>query len=46
MEGPGPGERAPDFRLRRTFDETVSLGGLLDGGPCLLVFYVFDFGQA
>lgn len=46
MERPGPGDRAPWFQLRRTFDETVSLSDLLAKGPCLLVFYVFDFGHA
>lgn len=36
--------RAPDFRLRRTFDETVSLAELRQRGPVLVHFYVFDFG--
>lgn len=39
------GERAPDFNLRRTFEESVDLRGLLANGPVLLVFYVFDFGH-
>lgn len=42
---PQVGDIAPDFSLRRTFDETVSLGDLVLGGPALLVFYVFDFGH-
>lgn len=45
---PGPlpvGARAPRFELRRTFDETVALNTLLDKGPVLIVFYVFDFGD-
>jgi peroxiredoxin len=46
MAAPSPGDRAPAFRLRRTFDEDVSLDDLLARGPCLLVFYVFDFGHA
>lgn len=41
---PNVGERAPDFTLRRTFDETVSLASLLETGPTLVHFYVFDFG--
>lgn len=39
------GDRAPGFTLRRTFDEHVSLDDLLETGPVLLVFYVFDFGH-
>jgi peroxiredoxin len=43
---PGVGDPAPHFRLRRTFEEKVSLEDLLDGGrPLLLAFYVFDFGS-
>jgi peroxiredoxin len=43
---PGVGDRAPTFRLRRTFDEKVSLEELLEGRrPLLLAFYVFDFGS-
>lgn len=45
VQGPGPGDRAPPFRLRRTFDHEVSLEAMLSQGPCLLVFYVFDFGH-
>ncbi len=41
---PPPGGSAPDFELRRTFDEKVTLASLVADGPCLLVFYVFDFG--
>jgi len=40
------GDQAPDFTLRRTFEESVSLGALLERGPVLLLFYVFDFGYA
>ena len=43
--GPGVGDAAPPFRLRKTFDEKVSLAELLEGGPLLLAFYVFDFGS-
>ena len=39
------GARAPSFRLRKTFDEKVSLEDLLADGPLLLAFYVFDFGS-
>jgi len=43
---PGVGDPAPAFRLRRTFEEKVSLDDLLEGGrPLLLAFYVFDFGS-
>ncbi len=41
---PQVGERAPDFTLRRTFDESVTLSHLLADGPVVLHFYVFDFG--
>jgi hypothetical protein len=45
-ERPGVGDAAPPFRLRKTFDEKVSLDDLLAGGrPLLLAFYVFDFGS-
>jgi len=40
-----PGDAAPDFTLRRTFDESVNLGDLLAQGPVVLVFYVFDYGE-
>lgn len=39
------GDAAPDFTLRRTFDESVNLGDLLARGPVVLVFYVFDYGE-
>jgi peroxiredoxin len=39
------GEPAPSFTLRRTMDETVSLGELLARKGALIVFYVFDFGR-
>jgi len=38
------GERAPDFTLRRTFEDSVSLAELVRRGPVLLAFYCFDFG--
>lgn len=38
-------DRAPDFRLRHTFGETVALSDRLAAGPVVLVFYVFDFGH-
>jgi len=41
---PGVGDRAPDFELRRTFEESIALNDLLAKGPLLLAFYVFDFG--
>lgn len=43
---PGVGDRAPEFVLRRTFEEPIGLSELLDRGPVLLAFYVFDFGPA
>ena len=39
------GARAPSFRLRKTFEEKLSLEDLLADGPLLLAFYVFDFGS-
>jgi peroxiredoxin len=44
MAVPQVGDRAPDFTLPRTFEESVSLADLLRRGPVLLAFYVFDFG--
>ena len=44
MEALKVGDRAPDFTLPRTFEESVSLSDLLKRGPVLLHFYVFDFG--
>lgn len=44
-EAPDVGDAAPDFTLRRTFDESVNLGDLLARGPVVLVFYVFDYGE-
>jgi peroxiredoxin len=43
-DAPGVGDRAPEFRLRRSFEESVALSDLLADGPLLLAFYVFDFG--
>jgi hypothetical protein len=45
MAGPQVGDRAPDFTLPRTPDESVTLSDLLKGGPVLLHFYCFDFGR-
>ncbi|HWC71667.1 MAG TPA: hypothetical protein VG993_10935 [Actinomycetota bacterium] len=42
---PGVGDRAPSFTLRKTFEEKLSLDQLLERGPLLLAFYVFDFGS-
>ena len=39
------GDRAPDFRLRHTFDEDVGLRDLTRSGPAVVAFYVFDFGS-
>ncbi len=39
------GDRAPDFTLPRTFEESIQLADLLGRGPVLLHFYVFDFGS-
>lgn len=39
------GDRAPDFVLRRTFEEHVRLSDLTATGPVLVHFYVFDFGS-
>ena len=41
---PGVGDAAPPFELRRTFEERVRLADVLERGPVLLAFYVFDFG--
>ena len=40
-----PGETAPDFTLRQTFERDVSLSELVEDGPLVLAFYVFDFGS-
>ena len=39
------GAKAPNFTLRRTFEESVDLGDLLEKGPVVVAFYVFDFGN-
>ncbi len=44
MAAPVVGDRAPDFTLRRGLDESVVLPALLERGPVLLHFYVFDYG--
>ena len=41
----GPGDPAPTFSLRRTFEENVDLAELLKTGPVVVAFYVFDFGD-
>lgn len=38
------GDVAPDFELRRTFDESIRLSKLAARGPVVLHFYVFDYG--
>jgi peroxiredoxin len=43
--GPAVGEPAPEFVLRRTFEESISLADLRSQGPVVLAFYVFDFGN-
>ena len=42
---PGIGDRAPDFTLRHTFTEQVTLADRWRRGPVVLAFYVFDFGS-
>jgi hypothetical protein len=42
---PGVGDRAPDFTLRHTFTERVTLADRWQRGPVVLAFYVFDFGS-
>ena len=39
------GSKAPAFALRRGLQEVVDLGDLLERGPVLICFYVFDFGH-
>ena len=41
---PAVGDRAPDFTLRHTFTEQVTLADRWRRGPVVLAFYVFDFG--
>ncbi len=43
--GPDVGEFAPDFALRRWFDDVVTLSDLQRRGPVVVAFYVFDFGE-
>ncbi|HYJ24542.1 MAG TPA: hypothetical protein VE027_06025 [Acidimicrobiia bacterium] len=45
MTALGIGAKAPNFTLRRTFEESVDLGDLLEKGPVVVAFYVFDFGN-
>jgi peroxiredoxin len=45
VAGPVVGELAPDFTLRRTFEESVTLSDLRRSGPVVVAFYVFDFGE-
>ena len=42
---PAVGDRAPDFTLRHTFTEQVTLADSWRRGPVVLAFYVFDFGS-
>ncbi|MDH3500675.1 MAG: hypothetical protein OEM97_11165 [Acidimicrobiia bacterium] len=39
------GQTAPEFELRWTFATSVRLHKVLERGPALIAFYVFDFGQ-
>jgi len=39
------GDPAPDFTLRRTFEESVTLSEWNARSAILLLFYVFDFGR-
>ncbi len=43
--GPGVGDTAPEFALRRSFEHTVALADLRRSGPVVIAFYVFDFGN-
>jgi peroxiredoxin len=43
--GPQPGDLAPRFDLRQTFEHNLSLDELLERSTVLLCFYVFDFGH-
>jgi len=45
MAGLQVGDRAPDFTLPRTLDDSVTLSEVLQNGPVLLHFYCFDFGR-
>lgn len=45
MPGSQVGDQAPDFTLPRTMQASVTLSALLEHGPVLLHFYVFDFGS-
>ena len=38
------GDRAPEFRLRHTFESEMRLADALARGPVVVAFYVFDFG--
>jgi len=42
---PAVGELAPDFALRRWFDDVITLSDLRRRGPVVVAFYVFDFGE-
>lgn len=42
---PAIGDTIPDFTLRRTFEESISLSELRRHGPVVMAFYVFDFGN-
>ena len=41
---PSLGDWTAYFRLQHTFDIEVGLAEVLERGPALVVFYVFDFG--
>jgi peroxiredoxin len=39
------GERIPDARVWTTPQESATLDQLLEGGPILLLFYLFDWSS-
>jgi hypothetical protein len=41
----GVGERAPDARIWLTPNQDARLSELGDGGPYLLLFYLFDWSS-
>jgi len=45
IAGPSVGDVAPEFTLRRSFDESITLSDLRGRGPVVVAFYVFDFGN-
>jgi peroxiredoxin len=41
----GVGDQAPRFSLPATTGDVLSLTDVLDRGPVVLLWYVFDFGR-